>query len=226
MKKRKLLACETIKDEVELIKEKCGVNIETVWMDNTLHAYPENLRDALQAEIDRAEPETEELLFAYGNCGNGLVGLESRSATMIIPRYGDCIDMFLSNLENLERVRTTTYFLTRGWLDGKQSLEWEIDYNYKRFGEKRARKIMDMIYRHYEYLMLIDTGAYDLDQAKPRVDKIAETIKLEPVVKEGDISPIEKLLTGDWDGEHFCVIPPGRKTTYHDFDGASLRLPC
>ena len=36
MKRRKLLACETIKDEVELIKEKCGVDIETVWMDNTL----------------------------------------------------------------------------------------------------------------------------------------------------------------------------------------------
>lgn len=126
MKRRKLLACETIKDEVELIKEKCGVDIETVWMDNTLHAYPENLRDALQAEIDKAEPEAEELLFAYGNCGNGLVGLKSSSATMIIPKYGDCIDMFLSNLENLERVRTTTYFLTRGWLDGKQSLELSL----------------------------------------------------------------------------------------------------
>ena len=67
---------------------------------------------------------------------------------------------------------------------------------------------------------------YDLEAAKPRVDKIAETIKLEPVVKQGDISPIEKLLTGDWDTAHFCVIPPGRETTYHDFDGASLRLPC
>ncbi|MEG0309712.1 MAG: DUF1638 domain-containing protein [Eubacterium sp.] len=224
MKTRFLLACETIKDEVELIKEKWSIDIETIWMSNTLHTYPEKLRDALQEEIDKLK-EVDELLFAYGNCGNGLVGLESDSATMIIPKYGDCIDIFLNKQKNLERIRTNTYFLTRGWLDGKQGLEWEIKYNIERFGEKRAKRISEMLYKHYNYLMLIDTGAYNVKEFLPRVEKIAETLNMEPIVYQGDITPIEKLLNGQWD-EDFCIIEPGRKTTYSDFDGSNLRFPC
>ncbi|MEG0494714.1 MAG: DUF1638 domain-containing protein, partial [Eubacterium sp.] len=80
-----------------------SIEIETIWMSNTLHTYPEKLRDALQEEIDKVEgKDVNELLFAYGNCGNGLVGLKSKTATMIIPKYGDCIDIFLNKHKNLE----------------------------------------------------------------------------------------------------------------------------
>lgn len=223
-KKRKLLACETLRDEVELLLEKDDIQIDVQWMSNELHTHPENLRDALQKEID-ASADMDELLFAYGNCGNGLVGLKSETSTLIIPKFGDCIDIFLWQCERLERVRTNTYFLTRGWLNGNQGLEWEIDYNIKRFGEKRARRIMDMMYKHYTQLMLIDTGAYDLNEEMPRVNRIAETIGMEPVIQKGDLTPIQKLLHGIWD-EDFCIIPPGRETTYKDFEGTNLRLPC
>lgn len=223
--KRKLIACETLRDEVELTLRRLSVKIDIVWMDNTLHAYPEKLRGALQETVD-GHQDADALLFAYGNCGNGLVGLKSEHAAMVIPKFGDCIDMFLCNQQNLERIRTTTYFLTKGWLDGKQGLEWEIDYNFERFGEKRAKKIMDMIYHHYKHLMLIDTGAYDKDAAMERVKKIAAVIGLEPIIKEGDLSPLEKLVTGNWEPALFCVVPPGKETTYQDFDGTSVRLPC
>ncbi|WP_303869559.1 DUF1638 domain-containing protein [Acetobacterium wieringae] len=220
--KQLLIACETIKDEVELALKKNNVKLDTVWMSNLLHDSPERLKNALQEEIDKAEEEYDQLLFAYGNCGNGLLGLKSNTATLIIPRYGDCIDILLSEKDNLERIRTSTYFLTEGWLRGEKSLDKEFAHNKQKYGESRARKVMNIMFRNYENLMLIDTGAYSVDNSLPRVNEIGELIGLEVVVDQGSISPLEKLVTGQWQ-EGFCIIPPGQMTTHNDFDEITVR---
>lgn len=220
--KRVLIACETIRDEVQLAKENTGVECETVWMSNLLHDSPERLKNALQEEINRVESDYEEILFAYGNCGNGLLGLKSEKATIIIPRYGDCIDMLLAQKNNLERIRTNTYFLTAGWLRGEKTLDREYEHNVQKYGEKRARKVMNIMFRHYRHLMLIDTGAYQVADSLPRVKDIAELIGLEVIVDQGTISPLEKLILGQWD-EHFCAVSPGRATNHADFEGVSIR---
>ncbi|MBK5243478.1 MAG: DUF1638 domain-containing protein [Eubacteriaceae bacterium] len=222
--KRLLIVCETIRNEVELALKNQAVEIETLWMPNTLHDSPERLRDALQIEINKAEEEYDELLFAYGNCGNGLLGLKSTKATMIIPKYGDCIDIVLSETANLERIRTTTYFLTEGWLKGEKTLDIEYERNLKKYGERRAKMIMNMMFKHYKNLMLIDTGAFDVKETLPRVNDIGKLIGLEVIVRQGSISPLKKLVSGQWD-EKFCVIPPGRPTDYNDFLGISMRKP-
>jgi hypothetical protein len=220
--KRLLIACETIRDEVEMAMQKTGVELEVVWMSNLLHDSPERLKSALQEEIDKAEDHYDELLFAYGNCGNGLLGLKSEKATLIIPRYGDCIDILLCEKENLERIRTSTYFLTQGWLKGEKSLDKEYQHNLEKYGESRARRVMNIMFKNYKSLMLIDTGAYDLAEHLPRVNDIGELIGLEVVVDQGSISPLEKLVAGQWD-DGFCIILPGRITTHHDFDGVAVR---
>lgn len=220
--KKLLIACETIRDEVELALKKQCVEMDTLWMPNTLHDSPERLQAALQTEIIKAEEEYDELLFAYGNCGNGLLGLKSEKATIIIPQYGDCIDILLSEKDNLERIRTTTYFLTQGWLQGKKTLDVEYEHNLKKYGERRAKMIMNMMFKNYKNLMLIDTGAYDVANALPRVNDIGELIGLDVIVSKGSISPLEKLISGQWE-EKFCVVPPGRATDYGDFDGISMR---
>jgi len=219
---RLLIACETIRNEVEMALKNQAVEIETLWMINTLHDSPERLRDALQIEINKAEGDYDELLFAYGNCGNGLLGLKSEKATLIIPKYGDCIDILLSETENLERIRTSTYFLTEGWLKGEKTLDIEYERNLKKYGEKRAKWINDKMFNHYKELMLIDTGAFDIENALPRVNTIGKLIGLDVIISKGSILPLEKLITGQWE-ENFCVIPPGRASDYDDFLGISMR---
>ena len=220
--KRLLIACETIRDEVEMALQQVELELETVWMSNLLHDSPERLKKALQEEIDKAEDDYDQLLFAYGNCGNGLLGLKSEKATLIIPRYGDCIDILLSEKENLERIRTSTYFLTQGWLRGEKSLDKEFQHNLEKYGESRARRVMEIMFKNYQKLMLIDTGAYPVAAHLSRVNDIGELIGLEVVVDRGSISPLEKLVTGEWK-EGFCIIPPGQATTHDDFDGVAVR---
>ena len=220
--KRLLIACETIRDEVELALQRSGVEVDTVWMSNLLHDSPERLKNALQQEIDKVEADYDQLLFAYGNCGNGLLGLKSEKATLIIPRYGDCIDILLSEKENLERIRTSTYFLTQGWLRGEKSLDKEFQHNLEKYGESRARRVMNIMFKNYQKLMLIDSGADPVADHLPRVNDIGQLIGLEVVVDQGSITPLEKLVTGQWT-EGFCIIPPGQFTTHDDFEGVAIR---
>jgi hypothetical protein len=218
---KKIIACKMMKDELEHIFEVHGIDLPIFWKDDTLHANPEKLKAELQRQIDAIE-EPSELLMAYGNCGNGLLGLKSGVHRLIIPRYADCISMLLHQREDLNTLRTNTYFVTRGWLNGEMGLEKEYDYSLKRYGEKRTQRIMDALYRHYQYLMMIETEAYDPEKEKKRVANIGKRLNMKPVYVSGDLSILEKLLLGDWTEEDFIIIEPGEMTVLDDFSGNVL----
>lgn len=211
-----LIACETLRNEVELALSKTKVKIAIRWMANGLHDQPDRLNKALQEVINEVEDDYDRLLFAYGSCGNGLVGIKSSKAMMVIPRFEDCIAMLLSNQDKLDRIRTTTYFLTPGWMIGEKSLEVEYQAMLTKYGEEKTKKIYQIIFKSYQELMLIDTKAYQVAPWMDRVEQIARKLGLNVLVGRGTISVLEKLLRGDWDDD-FCLIPPGRPTVYDDF---------
>ncbi|WKY47327.1 DUF1638 domain-containing protein [Eubacteriaceae bacterium ES3] len=214
--KRLLIACETLKDEVELAIKNTGQEVEVVWMSNLLHDSPERLSSALQEEIDAVEEDYDQLLFAYGNCGNGLLGLKSEKAQLIIPKIDDCIGMCLSNKTDLARIRTKTYFLTAGWLRSEKSLSAEHAHHLEKYGEERTKMIYEMLYKNYQDLMLIDTGAYDIEEWLEETKKIGENLGLNIVIEKGTVTPLERLVSGDWD-EEFLIIESGRVTVQSDF---------
>lgn len=211
-----IIACKMMKDELEHIFKVHEIDLPIFWKDDTLHANPEKLKAELQRQIDAIE-EPSELLMVYGNCGNGLLGLKSGVHRLIIPRYADCISMLLHQREDLNTIRTNTYFVTRGWLNGEMGLEKEYDYSLKRYGEKRTKRIMEALYRHYHYLMMIETEAYDPETEKERVVNISQRLNLEPVYVPGDLNIMEKLLLGDWTEEDFIIKEPGEITNLDDF---------
>lgn len=211
-----LIACETLRNEVELALSKTKVKIAIRWMANGLHDQPDRLNKALQEVIDEVEDDYDSLLFAYGSCGNGLVGIKSAKAMMVVPRFEDCIAMLLSNQDKLDRIRTTTYFLTPGWMIGEKSLEVEYEEMLTKYGEEKTKKIYQIMFKSYQDLMLIDTKAYQVAPWMDQVKQIAEKLGLDVLVGQGTISVLEKLLKGDWDDD-FCLIPAGRPTTYDDF---------
>ncbi len=211
-----LIACETLRHEVELALSKTKVDIATRWMANGLHEKPDRLKAGLQEVIDAVEDDYDTLLFAYGSCGNGLVGLKSTKAMLVVPRFEDCIAILLANQGKLKQMRTTTYFLTPGWMAGERSLEVEYGQVVKKYGEKKTKKIYQIIFKNYQDLMLIDTSAYQVEPWMDRVNKIADQVGLDVVVGRGSVRVLEKLLRGDWD-EDFCQVPPGRPTTHEDF---------
>ena len=107
------------------------LEIPVHWMGNSLHNAPDRLREALQ-EVLGSITDLDQVLLGYGNCGNGLVGIKCPGAAMVIPRFGDCIDMLLNDNSALDEIRSNTYFLTKGWLRGECPVTKDLNYQLKR----------------------------------------------------------------------------------------------
>lgn len=202
-----VIACQTLADELNLAMQETGCQYPVIWVDSEYHLDPDKLRAKLQEEIDALE-NTDSILFAYGCCGNGLVGLKASTANLVIPRTDDCISMVLSKPgEKFERQKRT-YFLTKGWMEGSKSILTEYNHALDRYGEKRAKRLFELMFKHYTHLMLIDTGAYDLDTYADKAGELAKKMNLELVPAKGGVWFLRKLLTGPYD-QDFCMVEKG-----------------
>lgn len=211
-----ILACETIRDEIERAFELTKVDFPITWIESGLHNYPDKLRAVLQENLDEFSGCTR-VLLAFGSCGNSVIGLTTGNYELIIPRVDDCISMMIGSVE--KRVAASkgggTYFLTPGWLRGERNLWAEYEYALEKYDEETARSIMEMMLEHYEYLGLVDTQSYDVDQVYPEVERMARELELAPIIIPASVDYLCRLFLGPWDQKEFVVVPP--QSTIEEF---------
>ena len=216
-----LIVCEMIRNEVEVQLKETGYPGEIVWMKKSLHEYPDQLRAAGQEVIDKWQDKPY-ILLGFGLCGNGLLGVRSEKATLVIPAFDDCIRM-LQCLEKDTPIRTNSrsLYYTEGWLEGMSDDGTEsmlISDKYQQiYGEKKGLRIMKAMLKNYEAVTFIDTGLYDIEACEDRVRKNCGALGLVTLREPGTLRIFGKLLQGEWDSE-FLVIPPGHVTDLADFD--------
>ena len=75
---------------------------------------------------------------------------------------------------------------------------------------------------HYQFLTLIDTGAYSMDQYTGIAKEAAQKLDLELSFEEGSIQLLVKLFEGVWDND-FCVIPPNVEVSLDHFSALDLK---
>ncbi len=210
-----LIACGMIRDEISLAMKNTGIYYDTIWMNAELHNNPEMLKQELQNEINNHQ-EYDTILLSYGNCGKALIGLHSDHTRLALLRSEDCIQMLLYNKEKLKSIRGETYFITRGWMMAKKSLKAEYHYAINKYGPKRAEMIMEIMFKNYKALMMIDSGAYNLDEWIHCARHLSQVLKLDFVITQGDVEILEMFLSLEWD-HRVAVIEPGVKVTKDDF---------
>ncbi len=204
-----ILACNTIRNELEKAARETNCQHSFVWVESGLHLVTDSLRRRLQEELDRISG-AERVLLAFGFCGNALAGLKSGDYELVIPRVDDCITLLLGSKEKRERCgqHGGVYFLTKGWLEGEINIWKEYQSVLARFGQERTERIYQRMLAHYKFLGLIDTGAYDLSALLPEVREISATLKLELLMLEGTDRYLKTLLSGPWNDDDFVIIPP------------------
>jgi hypothetical protein len=211
-----IVACHTIKRELHLAIKETGVDFPVIFIDSNLHNNPDLLHQAIQQQIDKIE-HVENILMAFGFCGNSLLGISSPEARIVIPRADDCITLMLGSYELSKNFRNEvgTYFLTKGWLDGEQNLLAEYECCVKRYGNEKALNVMGEMLKNYRRLVVIDTKAYKLEDILHKTKNFAEKMGLVHQEYAGSMRLLNKLLMGPWDAE-FIVLEPGRKLTFDD----------
>lgn len=205
-----VVACETIKNELLQAMDNAGKDYQILWIESGLHIVPQNLHKRLQDLLNHLQG-VDRVLLAMGVCGNAIVGLNAEHFQIIVPRVDDCITLLLGSMEKRKKISQeySAYFLTQGWLNGERNILVEYQYMVEKYGEKTAKEIGVLMYKHYRTLMLLDTGTDSMAKLKEETALFAETFGWEQKTISGTLNYLERLLKGPWDESHFIIKNPG-----------------
>ena len=209
-----VIACETLKNELNLAMDQTGVSYPVIWIESGLHEFPDKLRARLQEVIDDLEPGT--ALLAFGFCGNSMVGVNTPHARLILPRVADCMPLFLGSVEKREQMGSKTYFFTGGYLESERNLAVEYEEYLGRYDPETAAWLMQEMMKHYERFAVIDTGAYEVEPVTRKISTVAELLELPVEIVPGDMGFFCELLRGPWPDERFLTVEPGGSITLED----------
>ncbi|MFI5340685.1 MAG: DUF1638 domain-containing protein [Candidatus Methylomirabilales bacterium] len=208
--KRHLIACEVFKDEFEAVSPP---DLGRTYLPQGLHRTPGKMPAAIQEVLDGIGPEVESILLGYGLCSNGVVGVASRTAALVMPRVHDCIALLLGSRERYEAETAAcpgTYYITPGWaLYGTTSLSAYKNEYLPKYGEEDARYIARELLKNYTRVALIDHGVGDMQAARAHAAEMAEVFGLSYVEIPGSLEYVRRLVTGSWDTDDFVIMQPG-----------------
>ena len=211
-----MIACATVIEEMQgWLPADVGHEV----LDFGLHLRPEKLREALQAKIDEASAEADVLLLGYGLCSMAVIGLQARSAYLVIPKVDDCIAIFLgscSAYKEQAQKEPGTYYLTKGWIEVGDTPFEEHKLLVEKYGEAKARRMTQLLLKNYRRLAFINTGQYEIERFREYAQKTAEAFDLRFEELDGSPALMQRMVNGPWDGE-FIVVAPGETVKYIDF---------
>jgi hypothetical protein len=212
-----LIACKMMEQEIRYSMERKRCSCITEWVDSRFHRSPEKLRDRVQCIIAE-HPNHYTFLLALAQCGNAFIGLRSMHATLVLPKFADCIHL-LRSFKSGDRgeIDNRTFYLTGDWLKGGNTILAGYRQFEAKHGVEKTQKIYRRIMAEYRHLSMIDTGAYDMCKVSVLGQETAEILGLDYGYVPGTVRVLDDLLSNNW-GKEFIVIPPESQIREEDFE--------
>lgn len=204
--KTAVIACKTIEDELNHAMSLTGCEYPVVWLESGLHNVPEQLRVAVQKNLN--ELDADRVLLAMGFCGNAVAGLCAAGKEVICPRVDDCISLLLGSVKRRLAISKeyAAYFFTEGWLRGERNIWVEHQYMLENYGEEITEEMEKSIFGHYRTLGLLDCGEKPVEQLVENTKMIAEGLHLTQQVIPASVDYLKDLLTGPWPEDRFLTV--------------------
>ncbi len=214
-----IIACETIKAELEQAQIDANTNYPILYMESGLHDIPKKLNQVLQETIQKAEGlGAERILLGFGFCGNSVAGVKSSRCELILPRIDDCVTMFLGSREAKKEAEDGQgiFFMTSGWANSDDHMLRQYDILCEEYGEEEGREIYDMMFGNYTQVKILDTHCFDLQPIIEDTKRISELLHLTWAVTEASNQFLVDLMTGPWPEERFLRYAPNTEIPLSD----------
>lgn len=230
-----LIACRVFEDEITLHGGAAPQILETRYLEVGLHDHPDNLRKAVQAEIDAfdARDDIDAVVLAYALCGRGTAGLRAGRHRLVIPRGHDCMTVFMGSKEKFacqQAAAPDSYYYTPGWMKaGRCPGAGRLEALRAEFSEKFDPDDVEFLiesekanWAQHGRAVYLDLGTPGADEKAAEAEGAAKALgwKFERI--PGDPSLLKDLLSGRWDAERFQIVEPGA-TLEHSTDDKIFR---
>jgi hypothetical protein len=178
------------------------------------------MKGVVQEEIDRADQwEGDYIILSYGLCSNGIVGVKSKSHSIVIPRVHDCITLFLGSWDKYmeeHKKEPGTYYLTKGWIEEEKSPIGIYKEYCQRYDKETAEWVIKEELKNYTRIALVDMGVELSETHREHAKENARFLHLRYEEIKGSLEFFEKMLRGLWDKD-FIVLKPGEEVTQELF---------
>lgn len=202
-----ILACSALTPYVRAAQKKVKTNYPIVEMDRKYHDRPQKLKLMLEKTLKKIPGSVDTILVAMGACGNCWDGI-SWKGRLVIPRMDDCVTILLHTDDEWHANLKKPGHFYQIDEDGDY---FSIAASYKKltdkYGERKAKRICDMMYGNYTNIDIVDTGMFNCHDKTyiARNQRDADLIQVPLGFVEGSNYIIEKLITGDWN-DQFIII--------------------
>ena len=201
--KTAIVACRTLERELTDILNRKGCPWPVYWLEAGAHNHPQKRRQEILEALEKCR-EYDRVLLAMAYCGGSLEGVKSDTSTLVLPYCDDCISLLLG-----DHRQTDHYYLTHGWLVGKDNIHQEYRRSLERYGKATTERIFRSMLKNYRYLAYIPYPGEDEEELSVRLDQIAADLGLEPVILESNTTWLEALITENHSPDRFRILPPG-----------------
>ncbi len=222
-----LIACHLIWRELAAAMVDSNLKIMPIYLEQGLHDQPSRLQQLLQAKIDELDNQYDFILLGYGLCSNGIVGLKTRHAVLVVPRAHDCITLLLGSKEHYQQYfddHPGTYWFSQGWYE-TGSLP-----SVQRLAEKRSQFLdtyedpdtadylieeeWRWIHEYQQACLILEPelewAAGRWDELKQFTVESASDLGWTSDEQKGTLRLFRELVHSPWDPARFQLVLPGQ----------------
>ncbi len=219
------IVCRVMRREAYFCAARSPNEVDVVLLEQGLHDKPDNLRDAVQAALDRTRNlqgrPYDASLLGYGLCSNGIAGLSAK-IPMVVPRGHDCMTLLLGSKEKYKEYFDShrgVYWYSSGWIEtgtmpGRERYEKTLAEYEQKYGKDNAAYLMEQQQKwmtEYNWAVYIDWGFPNARKDKDYTKQCADFLGWKYDEIKGDSGLMQRLLDGKWDENEFLVVRPGEK---------------